>query len=138
MTDGYPGTEHEKRIGAGALQVFTACLFSRCGMRPCDASLVADSLVMADLRGVHSHGVLRVPDSAGKLLRNGVDPLGEPRIVKDAAAAMVIDGGNSMGQVAAAFAMRHAIERARQTNVAIAAVRGSNIAAGCSITRCKR
>jgi LDH2 family malate/lactate/ureidoglycolate dehydrogenase len=126
MSGGYPGTEREKRIGAGPLHVFTAGIFRRCGMLSGDASLVADTLVSADLRGVHSHGVLRVPDYAGKLLRGGVDPVGEPRVVKDAAAALVIDGGNSMGQVSASFAMSRAIERARQSNVAVAAVRGSN------------
>src|SRR5437667_9938439 len=126
MSGGYPGTEHEKRIGAAALESFTTAVFSRCGMGPGDASLVADTLVSADLRGVHSHGVLRVPDYAGKLLRGGVDPVGAPRVVKDAAAALVIDGGNSMGQVSASFAMGRAIERARQLHVAVAAVRGSN------------
>jgi L-2-hydroxycarboxylate dehydrogenase (NAD+) len=38
----------------------------------------------------------------------------------------VVDGNNSMGQVAGAFAMRPAIERARVTNVAAAAVGYSN------------
>jgi LDH2 family malate/lactate/ureidoglycolate dehydrogenase len=38
----------------------------------------------------------------------------------------VIDGGNSMGQIGADFAMRQAIERAGAVNVAIAAARGSN------------
>jgi LDH2 family malate/lactate/ureidoglycolate dehydrogenase len=38
----------------------------------------------------------------------------------------VVDGGNAMGQVAATFAMRQAIARARTTGVAAAAVGGSN------------
>jgi LDH2 family malate/lactate/ureidoglycolate dehydrogenase len=38
----------------------------------------------------------------------------------------VIDGGNSMGQVGGVFAMRQAIERARRTNVAVAALGNSN------------
>ena len=46
--------------------------------------------------------------------------------MKDAAAAMVVDGGNNMGQIAGAFAMRQAIERARSTGVAVAAVGNSN------------
>ena len=40
--------------------------------------------------------------------------------------ALVVDGGNSMGQIGAAFAMGQAIERARTHQVALAAVRGSN------------
>ena len=47
-------------------------------------------------------------------------------MVKDSVAALVVDGGNSMGQIGATFAMRRAIDRARTTNLAAAAVRGSN------------
>jgi LDH2 family malate/lactate/ureidoglycolate dehydrogenase len=47
-------------------------------------------------------------------------------MARDSGAALVIDGGNSMGQIAAAFGMQQAIERARATGVAVAAVRGSN------------
>src|SRR5690606_13897449 len=36
------------------------------------------------------------------------------------------DGGNSMGQIGSYFAMQHAIDRARSTGLAAAAVRGSN------------
>ncbi len=122
----YPGTEREQRIDAGALTAFLARVFAACGMRPDDARLVGKTLVAADARGVHSHGVLRTPEYVEKLLRRGVNPRGEPRVVSEAAAALVIDGGNAMGQVAASFAMRSAIERARNTHVAIATVRGSN------------
>ncbi len=95
-------------------------------MSPADAFLLADSLVAADVRGVHSHGVLRVPEYVEKLLAGGVDPAGRPRVVRDQAAAIVVDGSNSMGQIGATFAMHRAIERARTVNVAAAAVRGSN------------
>jgi len=47
-------------------------------------------------------------------------------LVSENAAALVIDADNAMGQVAANFAMQHAIDRARTTHVAFAAVRGSN------------
>jgi len=137
MSSGYPGTEREERVGAAALGVFLGQVFRHCGMRQEDAALLADTLVLADLRGVHSHGVLRVPDYVGKLLHGGVNPAGEPRVVKDASAALVIDGGNSMGQVAASFAMRRAIERAREVNVAVAAGAGAIIAAPWFITPCR-
>lgn len=122
----YPGIERERRVHPVSLQKKVLEIFERCGMAAEDADLVADTLVAADLRGVHSHGVLRVPEYVGKLRRQGVDPQGRPRVVRDQAAALVVDGGNAMGQVAAHFAMEKAIERARESNVAIAAVRGSN------------
>jgi LDH2 family malate/lactate/ureidoglycolate dehydrogenase len=99
-------------------------IFKRCGMAEAAAGVVADQLVKADLRGFAP--CERVPLSAGRLTRGGVDPRGCPRVIKDASAALVVDGDNSMGQVAGAFAMRQAIERARATNVAVAAVGYSN------------
>src|SRR5690606_16176334 len=122
----YPGIEQERRFPHEALQAIVRAIFERCGMAEADAAIVADQLVKADLRGIHSHGVMRVPLYVGKLTRGGVDPRGRPQVTKDASAALVIDGGNSMGQVAGVFAMRQAIERARTTNVAVAAVGGSN------------
>jgi LDH2 family malate/lactate/ureidoglycolate dehydrogenase len=116
----------EIRIPRLLLEPAVAEIFERCGMSPEDAALVAATLLWADLRGVHSHGVLRVPEYVRKLRERGVNPTGRPRVVKEAEAAILVDGGNSMGQVAATFAMGQAIERARRANVAVAAVRGSN------------
>jgi LDH2 family malate/lactate/ureidoglycolate dehydrogenase len=122
----YPGIEHERRFAPEALYGLVRRVFERCGMAEDDAGVVADQLVRADLRGIHSHGVIRVPLYVGKLTKGGVDARGRPRVVRDASAALVVDGGNSMGQVAGAFAMRQAIERARTTNVAVAALGHSN------------
>ena len=90
-----------------------------------DAALLADSLVQADLRGIHSHGVLRVPDYVAKLTREGVNPRGVPRVARRTGGAIVVDGDNSMGQIGGVFAMRQAIDAARTAGVA-AAVGGSN------------
>jgi len=116
----------ERRVPAEELRDVCESIFERCGMLPDDARLVAESLVEADLGGVHSHGVIRVPEYARKLAVGGVNPRGRPAVVRDAGAALVVDGGNSMGQIGAAFAMDRAIERARVTGVSAVAVRGSN------------
>lgn len=122
----YPGSEHEQRFPFADLRDRVAKIFEGAGMGAADAHLIADTLATADLRGIHSHGVLRVPDYVAKLTTGGVDPRGRPTVVRDSVSALVVDGGNSMGQIGAQFAMRRAIERASQTNVALAAVRGSN------------
>lgn len=122
----YPGSEHERRISFDHLLEFTTGIFTAAGMSPEHAKLVALNLTLADLRGVHSHGVLRVPEYLAKLRTGGVDPKGRPTVVRDNGGALVIDGGNAMGPVGAHFAMERAIERAGSANVALAAVRGSN------------
>jgi LDH2 family malate/lactate/ureidoglycolate dehydrogenase len=122
----YPEAETDRRVRADELLAFGAEVFGRCGMGAGDARLLADSLVEADLRGVHSHGVLRVLEYVRKLRTDGVDPRGRPTVVRDSGACLVVDGGNSMGQVGACFAMERVVERAETTGIAAAAIRGSN------------
>lgn len=114
------------RVEAGRLRQWVTAVFGRCGMGEGDAALLADSLVEADLGGVHSHGVLRVPEYVEKLQRGGVDPRGCPRLVRQFGSCLVVDGGNSMGQIGAHFAMDAALNLARTTGIAAAAIRGSN------------
>ncbi len=101
-------------------------VFLRCGMSAADASLLADTLVDADLSGIHSHGVLRVPEYIKKLTTGGVNPVGRPSLVRDVGACMVVDGGNSMGQIGMDFATKRVIERAALHGIAAAGIRGSN------------
>lgn len=116
----------EQRINADDLRALNTKIFEQVGMDAADASLLADSLVFADLRGIHSHGVLRVPEYVEKLTTKGVNPKGKPHIVKSFGGCAVVDGGNSMGQIGMNFAMNEAIRRADEHGIAAVAIRGSN------------
>jgi LDH2 family malate/lactate/ureidoglycolate dehydrogenase len=115
----------EPRIPADDLHNLITKIFEQVGMDSTDASLLADSLVFADLRGIHSHGVLRVPEYVEKLTTKGVNPKGKPQIVKAFSGCVVVDGDNSMGQIGMHFAMDEAIQRAEEHGIAAAAIRGS-------------
>lgn len=108
------------------LRSLLIAIFTRCGMLDDDAAPLAESLVAADLRGVHSHGAMRVPEYVKKLTVGGVDPRGRPSIARDSGACLVIDGGNAMGQVASHFGMQRVVERAAEIGISAAAVRASN------------
>jgi ureidoglycolate dehydrogenase (NAD+) len=118
--------EGERRVPPSELAELVVALFRRCGVDERDAALLGGSLVASDRRGVHSHGVMRVPDYVLKLTSGGVNPRGRPAVVRDAGACLLVDGGNSMGQIGATFAMERVIERAATTGIAAAAIRGSN------------
>ncbi len=122
----YPTVETDTLVAAPELLARVTAIFERCGMSGRDAALLAETLVSADARGVHSHGVMRVPDYAHKLTGGGVNPRGCPHIVKGKGACLVVDGDNAMGQIACEFAMREAIARAAGTGICAAAIRGSN------------
>lgn len=121
-----PTVATDQRVQVNALQALVTNIFTACAMDAADALLLAETLVYADLSGIHSHGVLRVPEYVKKLTEGGVDPQGQPHVVQDSGACFVVDGGNSMGQIGAHFAMRTVLQRAQSTGLAAAAIRGSN------------
>lgn len=116
----------EQRIESDQLTLLVQTIFEQCGMAQEDANLLAASLVYADLSGIHSHGVLRVPEYVIKLAEGGVAARGKPTVVREFGACIVVDGGNSMGQIGMSYAMQAAIERANIHGIAAAAIRGSN------------
>ena len=118
--------EHERRVDQTELKEVVQATFEKCGMAKVDAHLLADSLVYADQSGIHSHGVLRVPEYIQKLTTDGVNPRGSPAIAREFGACMVVDGNNSMGQIGMNFAMQEVLERANQHGIAAAGIRGSN------------
>lgn len=122
----YPKSDSDRVVEITPLLNVTTDIFAAAGMSGEDAALLALTLVHSDRRGVHSHGVIRVPDYVKKLAHDGVDPRGAPSIVSRRAGAIVVDGGNSMGQIGGTFAMDAAIAAARESGIAFAALRGSN------------
>jgi len=122
----YPSGTGDKAITAKLLEDLVQRIFDACGMRTADAATLAGSLVLADLRGIHSHGVIRVPDYVAKLRDEGVNPRGTPEIIEQDHATAIVDGDNSMGQIGGTFAMNDAISRASTFGVAAVALRHSN------------
>jgi LDH2 family malate/lactate/ureidoglycolate dehydrogenase len=105
---------------------FAAALLGACGVPEGDAATAAGILVEADLRGVHSHGVLGLLVYVKRLRAGGVAPRAAVTQVRERGAASLLDGGNGLGQVVGVAAMEHALARARDTGVALVGVRNSN------------
>lgn len=76
----------------------TATLFARAGLDDAIARTVADVLVTADLLGYDTHGLQFVPAYLKDIESGRWTLVGEPKIVKDEGAALVIDGGDLPGQ----------------------------------------
>ncbi len=113
-------------VQAEALKSFCARVFETLGVPAEDATVTADVLVTADLRGIDSHGVARLKRYVDGL-RDGIIVV-TPAIktVHETATTALIDGGAGLGQPVSVRAMRTAIEKARQTGAGFVAVRNSN------------
>jgi len=107
------------------LQAFVAQLFEAMGMSPADAAIEAEVLVWANLRGVDSHGVLRVPQYLRSVEMGGMNPKARYSIEKETPATLLVEGDHAFGPVVTVFAMKRAIEKARQVGVGWAAIRNT-------------
>jgi len=91
-----------------------AVIFVSAGVPEPIARRVAGSLVLSNLLGVDSHGVIRIPQYLDEIEAGGIVPDAEPRVVRDNGALVLMDGQNAFGQIVAERAMRLAIEKAKQ------------------------
>jgi LDH2 family malate/lactate/ureidoglycolate dehydrogenase len=105
------------------LQTFTAEVFERLGMPPQDARTEAEVLIWANLRGVDSHGVLRIPSYARSVENGHMNPRPEIRVAKETPATLLIDCDHAFGPVVTVFAMQRVIEKARQAGIGWAVLR---------------
>ncbi|MFQ5880351.1 MAG: Ldh family oxidoreductase [Dehalococcoidia bacterium] len=115
----------ETIVRAEALRRFTAQVFEGLGLPAQDAELVAEMLVDADLRGVDTHGVMRIPAYVRALKESVYNPRPNIQLVKESAIHALFDGDAGMGYVVGAAAMRWCIDHAREQGFAMAGVRNS-------------
>lgn len=113
-------------VRADKLRAYERELFMKYGFSAEGAAMAADSLVDADLRGVSSHGAIRLPVYCARIERKVVLPDGPLDVVVDFGAVAVVDGHNTLGQISGAKAMRLAIDKAGQFGVAAVGVRNSH------------
>jgi LDH2 family malate/lactate/ureidoglycolate dehydrogenase len=112
-------------ITPDALRDFARRMFRHYGLPEADAACVADGLVEANLRGIDSHGVSRIPMYCERLRRGVVNA--QPNIsVNDVTpVCALVDGDDGMGFMVGRRAMDRAIEAARTFGIGLAGARRS-------------
>ena len=106
---------------------YAVLYMEKLGIPQKDAEIVADVLIAADLRGVDSHGLIRIYSYYGsRLEKKYMNPLTPFKIISETDTTVLYDGGNGLGQVVSCLAMKKCIEKAKKSNVAIATVKHSN------------
>lgn len=119
-------------INAGKLTAFTSGCLEKLGLAAADARLVAETLVTANLRGVDSHGVVRLPHYATRLRNGSVKARPEITVQRPGASTAVVEGDAGMGQLVAARAMNEAISLAKTTGVGAVVARNSSHCGACA------
>lgn len=100
-------------------------LFKGAGLREDDARLIAGGLVAANLRGLDSHGVSRIPMYIERIRKGVVNPTPEIKVEKVTGAVSKVDGDDGMGFLAGHRAMEEAIQLAENSGIGLVGVNRS-------------
>lgn len=111
-------------IAADRLQTWVTELLTAWSYSPEDAAYLADTLIDANLRGIDSHGVIRLAAYRARLDAGLASASASP-VVSGTGAALRVDADGAAGQFAGRAAATAARDAAREYGIAAVAVHGS-------------
>jgi L-2-hydroxycarboxylate dehydrogenase (NAD+) len=108
------------------LRKFTIAVFEKMGVPKADAELTADVFMAAELRGISSHGMIRLKDyhQLWKAGRINISPT--VKVVHESPSTAVVDGDNAIGMIPSVYSMKLAIAKAKNAGTGWVATRNSN------------
>lgn len=113
------------RVSHDDLTALLKAIFRVKGMSADDATAAADILVWAELRGVPSHGVVRIPSYLAAMERGKFNPKAVPVLKPLAGAAFLLDCNKASGAVAMMTATKEATRIAAGTGIGVGLVRNT-------------
>jgi LDH2 family malate/lactate/ureidoglycolate dehydrogenase len=108
------------------LENFTREVFIKMGSTPSDAAVTADVFLAAELRGLASHGMIRIKDYFQLWQAKRINSRPNVRIVYETPSTAVVDGDGAIGMIAAARSMEIAMEKAEKVGSGWVSTRNSN------------
>ncbi|SIQ45983.1 Malate/lactate/ureidoglycolate dehydrogenase, LDH2 family [Rhizobium sp. RU35A] len=122
-----------------SLSAFMTEGFEALGLSAEDARIFADALIFSELRfhPGHGQGVRRLRRYQERISQKLVDPRAPFEVVKESPALALVDAHNGIGTVAAARAMKLAIEKSKTCGIGQVIVRNSTHYGSSAVHACQ-
>jgi LDH2 family malate/lactate/ureidoglycolate dehydrogenase len=120
------GSGDSRRFSAEELISYSCAVLEQLDLPPQDARQVAECLVKAELRGVDSHGMIRLPVYTKRIQAKVVKARPSIRVESRYPSVALVDGDNGLGPAVCACAMEEAIRLAENCGIGFVGVRNSN------------
>lgn len=108
------------------LYTFSENIFKSIGCSVEHAATATKTLLSADLRGIDSHGIARLSGYVRLWEAKRVNATPDIKVIHETPSTAVVDGDSGLGLVVAPFAMKIAIEKAKQVGTGWVSVQHSN------------
>lgn len=113
------------RIHKDELEQFVSRILLEVGFDEEHVSTIASHLVLANLRGVDSHGVSRVAIYTERIEKGLINKKIQAEPERETASSMLINGNHGSGIVLATQGIHHAVEKAKNTGLAVVGIKNS-------------
>ena len=120
------GESQKPLVQASEARRFVEAVLTANNVPPANAAIIARCLVAADLRGVDTHGINRIPSYMERIRQGVLNPIAQPELRQVTPVVAHVDGHNGFGFLAAHTGMAAAIESARTYGIGMASVAHSN------------
>ncbi len=110
-------------VAAPTLEAYATDILVAAGTPAATAQHVAEHMILANLSGHDSHGVIRLPYYVESIEDGSYDAAGQPTVVHTSGAVSVVDGANTFGQLTASFGLDVALKHAARCGIGAAALR---------------
>lgn len=118
--------QRKGRITPAEARTFASAVLQGNGLSLEDAAKVADCLVAADLRGVDTHGINRLPSYMMRARKGLTDPKAQPIVTRLTPVVAQVDGKNAFGAIPSEMGMAKAIDMARTFGIGMVSIKHSN------------
>jgi LDH2 family malate/lactate/ureidoglycolate dehydrogenase len=105
---------------------FISDVFGKMGCNREDSEKTAKVFLAAELRGLPSHGMIRIKDYFQLWEAKRINTNPDIRVVHETPSTAVVDGDGAVGMIAATYSMNLAIEKAAKCGSGWVSTRGSN------------
>lgn len=105
---------------------FTRNVFIKMGCSEEDSKIIANVFIAAELRGIPSHGMIRLKDYFQLWQAGRINVTPHIRIIHESLGTASVDGDNAIGMIASVKSMQIAIEKAKTTGTGWVSTRNSN------------
>ncbi|TCQ99398.1 LDH2 family malate/lactate/ureidoglycolate dehydrogenase [Neorhizobium sp. JUb45] len=113
-------------VDAATLRNLAQIALQKAGVSEVNSALQADLLMEAELRGVSSHGLLRLSRIVARIQNGVTDPAATGAHQWASRAFLTVDGQKGLGPIVAQSAIDALLDRAEETGIAAAAITNSN------------
>lgn len=108
------------------LKLFCNRVLEGMGMNKENSDIVADSLIRANLEGVDSHGISRLPIYSKRFTDKRINLNPDISMEESTPSVLLVDGDNGLGHVVTYHSILKGMDMAKQSGISAIAIKNSN------------